>query len=330
TVTAAPRTPQRRKTNTRPRQKRNKQGLLFQSWGRSRLLYLIGAGLCTGLACDLAPGLWLVPLTCAGFLLVWRWRRPTGLQVSRATLAVLTGAALVASVPALWHFASRVIGFPPGSNLLARTSVEAHPGPSLISGTFWQQVASNAGTTLQLLVTQDFSAGYPAVGGAPIIPVLLLPFFLWGLATILRWRGLASMALLALIGLPLIASVAVGTPTSVIDAASALPALCIVPAIGLFTAAGWLGRLLIVLDRTHGVRVFSTPEQIGRILLLIFLLVSTIRTFFWYFEATLPAPTPQFIPSSAPSQTVLTPPTGEVTALVLGVVAAPARGVDDA
>jgi hypothetical protein len=284
---------------------------------RRRALYLIGAGLCTGLACDLAPGLWLVPLTIAGFLLVWRWLRPDSLRVSRAALAVLTMTALLSGAPTLWHFASHAIGFPSGSAVLARTSVPGHPGPSVFSGVFWEQVASNVGTTLQLLISQDFSAGYPAVGGAPVIPVLLLPFFLLGLVTILRWRGFVAMTLLALIALPLIASVAIGTPTSVIDAASALPALCIVPAIGLFTASVWLGRLLIVLDRTHGVRVFSTPERIGRLLLLIFLLVNTIRTFFWYFEATLPAPTPQFIPSSAPIHIVLAPADGSV-ALVVG------------
>ena len=43
-----------------------------------------------------------------------------------------------------------------------------------------------------------------------------------------------------------------------------------------------------MLDRINGTRVFSTPEQIGRVLLLGFLLFSTVRTFFWYFEATLP------------------------------------------
>src|SRR5262249_11004331 len=140
--------------------------------GHRRVLYLIGAGLCTGLACDLAPGLWLVPLTIAGFLLVWRWLRPDSLQVSRATLVILIGTALVSSVPTLWHFASRAIGFPAGSALLARTSVPSRPGPSIFSGVFWLQVAGNIGTTLQLLISQDFSAGYPAVSGAPIIPVL--------------------------------------------------------------------------------------------------------------------------------------------------------------
>ena len=61
-----------------------------------------------------------------------------------------------------------------------------------------------------------------------------------------------------------------------------------------------------MVDRTGGARVFSTPEQIGRILLLAFLLVSTIRTFFWYFEATLPAPAnQQWTPSLAPSRDAL-------------------------
>jgi hypothetical protein len=66
---------------------------------------------------------------------------------------------------------------------------------------------------------------------------------------------------------------------------------------------------LIVLDRTNGTRVFSTPEHIGRIVLLIFLLASTVRTFFWYFEATLPTPTQQWTPSLAPSHVALLAPT---------------------
>src|SRR5262249_8482720 len=232
------------------------------------------------------------------------------------------GPGLVSIVPPLWPCASRAVGFPAGRRLLARTSVPSRPGPSIFSGVFWLQVAGNIGTTLQLLISQDFSAGYPAVSGAPIIPVLVVPFFVLGLVTIQRWRGFVAMTLLALIALPLIASVAIGTPTSVIDAASALPALCIVPAIGLFTASVWLGRLLIVLDRTHGVRIFSTPERIGRMLLLIFLLVNTIRTFFWYFEATLPAPAPPSPPSGPPRAIFLAPPAGG-TAVVVGETASP-------
>jgi hypothetical protein len=97
------------------------------------------------------------------------------------------------------------------------------------------------------------------------------------------------MALLLLTALPLVACIAIGAPTGVIEAASVLPATCIIPAVALYECFTFLGHLPIVLDRMNGVRVFTTPEQIGRILLLLFLLVSTIRTFFWYFEATLPA-----------------------------------------
>jgi hypothetical protein len=231
----------------------------------------------------------------------------------------VTVTALVSGAPALWYYVNRVIGFPNGSAVLARTSFPPRPGPSPLSLTFWGQVLHNAASTLDLLRSQDFSAGYPSTGGTPIIPALLLPFALLGLVTIVRWRGFTSMAMLALIALPLLASVAVGTPTSVIDAASVLPALCIVPAIGLFTFGEWIGRALIVLDRTNGVRVFSSPERIGRIVLLIFLLVSTVRTFFWYFEATLPTPTQQWTPSLAPQRTALVVParaTGEPEALL--------------
>ncbi len=285
---------------------------------------ILGVGICTGLACDLAPGLWLVPLTIVAFLLLWAWRRPSGLTVTRRAVVLLSVTSVIAGAPALWHFASRFVGFPPGSALLAQTSVVTRPGPGVFSLGFWGQVLTNAGATLNLLTSQDFSAGYPSTGGTAIIPALLLPFAVVGLYTIIRWRGFVSLAMLALIALPLVASVAVGTSTSVIDAASVLPALCIVPAIGIFTCGEWVGRGLIVLDRTNGVRVFSTPERIGRIVLLIFLLASTVRTFFWYFEAALPAPNQQWTPSFAPAQVARAAPSAKSPRVL--VVSFPPRG----
>jgi hypothetical protein len=152
---------------------------------------------------------------------------------------------------------------------------------------------------LHLLASQDYSAGYPSAGGAPIIPALLGPFFYLGLfITLVRWRAFSSHALLLLVALPMLASIAVGAPTGVIEAASVLPAMCILPAVAIYEIGVWLGHLPIALDRANGVRVFTTPEQIGRVLLFVFLLVSTIRTFYWYFEVTLPTSTPnQYIPS---------------------------------
>jgi 4-amino-4-deoxy-L-arabinose transferase-like glycosyltransferase len=252
------------------------------------LFYYIGCGICTGLACDLEPGLWLVPLIIAGLLIVWHWRTPKGFQVSRTGLIWLVISALVAGSPVVWHYLSDVVGFPKGSGLLARSSVAASVHP-VLSPPFWVQAADNFGGALNLLISQDYTAGYPSAGGASIIPVLLGPFFFLGLlALLIRWRSFESLVLVLLIALPLVASVAVGTPTSVIEAASVLPALCIVPALGLYEIVSRLGHLPIVLDRINGARVFSTPEQIGRILLLGFLLFSTVRTFFWYFEASLP------------------------------------------
>jgi hypothetical protein len=164
-------------------------------------------------------------------------------------------------------------------------------------------VGANALDVLKLLVTQDYSAGYPAVGAAPIIPPYLGVFFYLGLAIIayrlVRWRDLTSLALALLLALPMVATVAVNAPASIIEAASVLPATCIVPAMAMYEAAAWIGRLPIVLDRLNGVRVFTTPEQIGRIALFLFLSISALRTFYWYFEATLPtSPTNTFTPSA--------------------------------
>src|SRR5260221_71638 len=120
----------------------------------------------------------------------------------------------------------------------------------------------------------------------------------WSWSVACTRREFSSHALLLLVALPLLASIAVGAPTGVIEAASVLPAMCILPAVAIYEIGVWLGHLPIALDRANGVRVFITPEQIGRVLLFVFLLVSTIRTFYWYFEVTLPTSTPnQYIPS---------------------------------
>ncbi|HEX6541077.1 MAG TPA: glycosyltransferase 87 family protein [Ktedonobacterales bacterium] len=258
---------------------------------RRRALFLyVGCGICTGLACDLAPGLWLLPMLMLAFLVVWRLRHPHLFKYWRMQLAALTGTAVVSGLPTIGYFASTRVGLPPGSPIMARSSVAAHAGPGILTLEFWGQVLRNVGDVLHLLISQDYTSGYPVVGTSPIIPVLLTPIFILGLVVlVVRWKNPTAMALLLLTALPLVACIAIGAPTGVIEAASILPATCIIPALALYEFFSFLGHLPIVLDRMNGVRVFTTPEQIGRVLLLLFLVVSTIRTFFWYFEATLPA-----------------------------------------
>ncbi len=261
------------------------------------------AGISTGLACDLAPGLWLVPMLMIGVTLAWRWRRPAIFRRMRLALATLVAAAFVSAIPALWTVVSPLIGFNVGSTIFARSSEAPAPPLSPLSGEFWARVGANALDVLRLLITQDYSAGYPAVGGEPIIPPYLGVFFYIGLLLILyrliRYRDLTALVLTLLLALPLLASVAIAAPTGVIEAASVLPATCIVPAVAIYAVAHWVGRFPIALDRMNGVRVFANPEQIGRLALFIFLMASAIRTFYWYFEASLPAePGNGYTPSS--------------------------------
>src|SRR5260370_12447550 len=123
---------------------------------------------------------------------------------------ILSLSAVLAGIPTIWHFVSRGIGFPVGSDFLARTGTQFTTGPQPISLAFWGQVARNAGDVLHLLASQDYSAGYPSAGGAPIIPALLGPFFYLRLfITLLRWRVFSSHSLPFLIPLPLLASIAV-------------------------------------------------------------------------------------------------------------------------
>lgn len=271
---------------------------------RARALGLFTlAGVSTGLASDLAPGLWITPLLMIGFLIALRWRRPALFTRMRAPLVALTVSAVLSGLPVIWSFVSPRIGFAVGSPAFAQSSEPLPAGRSPLSPAFWTSAGANALDVLRLLVTQDYSAGYPAVGGAPIIPSYLGVFFYLGLAIIayrlIRWRDMTSLALALLLALPLVATVAINAPASVIEAASVLPVTCIVPAVAMYEAAAWVGRLPIVLDRMNGVRVFTTPEQIGRIALFLFLSISALRTFYWYFEATLPSsPTNTFTPSA--------------------------------
>ncbi len=286
---------------------RSQQGEVARGWLRSAHAQAIGlfalAGVTTGLACDLAPGLWITPLLMIGFLFAWRLRRPTLFARMRSPLSALTVSALLSGTPVLWSFISPYIGFSVGSPAFAQSSEPLPVGVSPLAPAFWTRVGANVLDVLKLLVTQDYSAGYPAVGGAPIIPSYLGVFFYLGLAIIayrlVRSRDMTSLALALLLALPMVATVAVNAPASIIEAASVLPATCIVPAMAMYEAAAWIGRLPIVLDRLNGVRVFTTPEQIGRVALFLFLSISALRTFYWYFEATLPtSPINTFTPSA--------------------------------
>jgi hypothetical protein len=280
---------------------------------RKCLLLYAGCGVCTGLACDLAPGLWVLPLIVLGFLLAWRWRVPSSIAGLRVRSAVLLGSTLLSGLPAVGYLVGRQIGFPAGSAVFARTPGKPAPAPSVFSFEVWRGIGQNVLSVVHVLVAQDYTAGYPAGGNTPIIPVLLAPIFVLGLIiAVVRWRNLTSVGLLLLVALPLVASVAVASSPDVIEAACVLPATCIVPAVALFELGRFLGHLPIVVDRINGTRIFTTPEQIGRVLLLIFLVVSTIRTFFWYFEATLPTKPPnQYIPTYVA-------PTAPPIALALG------------
>ena len=267
------------------------------------LAFLALSGVATGLASDLAPGVWLVPLVVIGVTLAWRWQRPDIVRRMRVPLATLVATALLSGLPGLWTLLSPMMGFRVGSIIFARSSEQPVHLPNFLDPDFWTHVGSNALDVLRLLITQDYSAGYPAVGGEPIIPPYLGVFFYLGLALILyrliRHRDLTALVFALLLTLPLVASVAVSAPTGIIEAASVLPAMCIVPALAIYEVGLLAGRLFIALDRMNGVRVFTTPEQIGRIALFIFLIVSAIRTFYWYFEASLPAePGNGFTPSS--------------------------------
>jgi hypothetical protein len=222
-------------------------------------------------------------------LLAARWRRPQWYHSSRAGLVVLALCSVLSGLPGVWRFyIGPQVGFPAGSSVLARSSASVvRPPASLLD--YLAHVAGNAGAALHALTAQDYSAGWPATGGTPLLLVSVWPFFYAGMALIVwRWRSLSSLTLLLLLALPLIASVAVGAQPSIVQAASVLPVACIIPALAIYETARVLGRLVLAIDRVHGASVLTTPERIGRLLLMAFLVICTLRTFYWYFQATLP------------------------------------------
>ncbi|HEX9056295.1 MAG TPA: glycosyltransferase family 39 protein [Ktedonobacterales bacterium] len=285
----------RRRGRRRGRPSRPTSTPVTDALRRRRLLLFAGSGAAAGLASDLAPGLWILPLLVLGTLVVVRWQRPKWYFRGRSGFAALAFALVIAALPGVWnYYLSGRLGVAGGLATGPSASIAHAPaslGGSLLA--FVAQFARNAGEVLHVLTSQDYSVGVPSSGGLPILPGIIAPFFYVGLAIVLwRWRRFSSMTLLLLMALPLVASVAVGTQPNVIEAASVLPATCIVPALAIFELGAWLARLPIALDRAHGARVFANPESIGRMLFMAFLLFSALRTFFWYFQATLPSTPP--------------------------------------
>jgi 4-amino-4-deoxy-L-arabinose transferase-like glycosyltransferase len=267
---------------------------------RTRLLLFAASGLAAGLASDLTSGLWMLPLLSVVAFFYARRRLPERFAAGHREIGALAGVALVCGLPGLWHYSiSRYVGFPPGGTLLARST--AHPPALSLAAlaTRLRAIVGNLGSVIHVLLAQDYSAGGPSASDAPIIPAIITPFFLLGVALIvLRWRRVSAMTLLLLLALPLLTTIFVDAQPSVMGAACALPAMSIISAVALWEVGKWLGSLPIALDRAHGTRVFANPEYIGRIVLMVFLLISAMRTFYWYFQATLPTTPPNtFVPT---------------------------------
>jgi hypothetical protein len=258
---------------------------------RRRMLLFAGSGVAAGLASDLAPGLWVLPLLMVATLLVARWQRPRWYQQSWRGWWALAAALVVVGLPGAWsYYLSGALGLGNSTTAAVRANGAAATGLAALVGLL-TGILRNMGGVARVLLLQDYSASWPGAGSTPLLPGMITPFFVVGvLFVLLQWRRFSSMILLLLLALPFVASVAVGTTPSVLEAATVLPAVCIIPAVAIYEVASWLGRLPIALDRAVGMRVFVTPETIGRLLLIAFLVFSALRTFYWYFQAALPTP----------------------------------------
>jgi glycosyl transferase family 87 len=296
----APRDTSIRRHVRRGRYRRPASRAPSENVARQRMALFAASGLCAGLASDLASGLWVLPVLSILAFLYARKRLPGWFAAGQREIGVLAATALLTGLPGLWHYSlSKYVGFAPGAPLLARST--AHP-PALSLATLparVRDILGNLGSVIHVLLAQDYSAGGPSASDAPIIPAIITPFFVLGVVLIvLRWRRVSAMTLLLLLALPLLTTIFVDAQPSVMGAATALPAMSMISAVALWEVGKWLGSLPIALDRAHGARVFANPEYIGRFVLMVFLLVSAMRTFYWYFQATLPTTPPNtFVPT---------------------------------
>jgi 4-amino-4-deoxy-L-arabinose transferase-like glycosyltransferase len=263
---------------------------------RRRILLFIGSGVAAGLASDIAPGMWILPVLILLIVALARWQRPQWYHQIATGLVSLAGTIILVALPGVWQFYLNHNRVTPTATHSAPTTLNASQ-PLLLSALHvLRQIGLNERDVFQVLTAQDYSAAWPATGGTPIVPSALGIVFYVGLALLVwHWRRLSSLTILLLVIFPFLATLAVGSGSNVILAASVLPAICIVPAVMLYQVARWLGSVPIVFDRANGARVFANPDRIGRVLLMVFLLFSALRTFFWYFQATLPTTPPNAI-----------------------------------
>jgi hypothetical protein len=135
---------------------------------RQRLALFAGSGAAAGLASDLAPGLWVLPLLLLATLLIARWRRPRWYQQSWRGLWALAAALIVAGLPGVWTYYLRgALGLDGSAGLVAQTNGAVHAGATPLVGLLggiWRNVTEVA----HVLISQDYSASWPGSGSTPL------------------------------------------------------------------------------------------------------------------------------------------------------------------
>jgi hypothetical protein len=251
---------------------------------RMRLLAL--TGVYVGLIVDLEPDLWPLLGLFVVVLLALGWRRRMAVKDALA----LGAGAFAIGLPAVWYPLSHAVGFAPGSPFLAYNPLH-HAGASPLTFGFWGRVLTNLANVGQVLVTQNFAAADPSGGNIPILPALLVPFFVVGGIIVIRhWRTPPAATLALLAALPFAIALTVNMPASVIEAAAVLPVACILPALGLEEVGHWLATLPLVVAGPVNT-VFISRRDMLRVALLLVILIATVSTFFWYFASTIVPPT---------------------------------------
>ncbi len=260
--------------------------------GGHQVRYLALAGASIGLMGDLDPSLWPLPVLLVGAVAIIGWRLAWWRHLREVDVAAIGGSIGLTVLPTIWESISPGAGFAPGSPVLARGGAGVSASFAPLAPSYWGHLFSTIGSVLHVILTQDYDVAGPGAGGVPIVPTLLVPFVVVGLALVMkRWRQPSYTLLLTLTALPIAVVLVTGAAPSLIEAAILLPVVCLVPALGLEQVAHWIATLPGVIAGAEINTIFISRQNLLRVALMLMVVVLTISTFFWYFASTLSGPT---------------------------------------
>jgi len=266
---------------------------------RTRLLWLGGSGICIGLMVALEPGFWLLALltilTVGAVGLYYRFQRnhleqQMFIDKRLRELGVLGVSVMITALPTLWLYLSTIMGTPPGSALLARSTSHTPFTTSIFSAQFWNSAWVHQRSLLHLIVTQDYNAAGPSTNSTPLVSGLILPFIIIGIVLAIRWWRTQEFAIVVMLALlPFIVAFATTISPSIIAATTLLPVICLVAALGATEVANLFAMAEEIVFGSENT-IFISRQTFLRVTLLLLIIVLTAFAFIWYFATTVSGP----------------------------------------